>query len=369
MKQALAMALACALSAPVVAADWPIFRGDAALSGRAAGSLPDSFVRLWRFKTGDAVKSSAAIAAGRVFVGSNDSKLYALDLATGKLLWSFKAEDCIEAAPCVGGGKVYVGADDGFLYALDAATGTLAWKYQTEGKIMGGANSVPAPDGKATWILVGSYDNRLHCVDAATGKGVWTYSTGNYVNGAPAVADGKATFGGCDAIIHVVAIADGRKLAAIETGSYIAASAAMAGSRVFVGNYGGDFLCADVATGKIVWRRPGADGDPFFASPAIGDDRVVVGSRDKRLHCFARDSGKPLWTFRTRGEVDSSPVICGDKVVFGSADGRLYMVRLADGKQLWSYEVGEPLTASPAVADGIVVIGSEDGTIYAFGRR
>ena len=41
-----------------------------------------------------------------------------------------------------------------------------------------------------------------------------------------------------------------------------------------------------------------------------------------------------MWTFATRGKVDSSPVIVGDKVVVGSDDGRLYMVSLKDGKEL-----------------------------------
>jgi outer membrane protein assembly factor BamB len=76
-----------------------------------------------------------------------------------------------------------------------------------------------------------------------------------------------------------------------------------------------------------------------------------------------------LWTFPTRGRVDSSPVVVGDKVLVGSDDGHIYMVSLDKGKELWSYEIGQSVGSSPAVADGKVVIGSDDGSVYAFGAK
>ena len=348
--------------------DWPMFRGGPDMRSVAGGSLPDKLALVWTFKTDDAVRSSAAIAGGRVFVGSDDGHLYAIDLASGKKVWAFKTDMGVEASPLVLGGVVYVGSSDGFLYAVDAAAGTLKWKYETEDKILGAANWTASPDGRRKWILVGSYDARLHCVDADTGKAVWTLETGNSINGAAAVAAGKTVFGSCDARIHVVNVADGVETASIKAGAYIAGSAAMAGGRAYVGHYEGELLCADLDASNIVWRY--GDGETsFYSSPAVGDRAVVIGARDKRLHAVARATGKALWTFATRGDVDSSPVICGDKVVFGSGDGRLYVVRLADGREVWSFETGKTVSASPAVASDRVVIGSEDGIVYCFGPK
>ena len=87
------------------------------------------------------------------------------------------------------------------------------------------------------------------------------------------------------------------------------------------------------------------------------------------LHCVNRADGQRVWSFATRGRVDSSPVVCGDKVVVGSDDGRVYLVSLSDGKELWSYEIGQPVGSSPAVAEGKFVIGSEDGSVYCFGTK
>jgi outer membrane protein assembly factor BamB len=351
-----------------ISARWPMFHGSQGLLGRAEGDLANALVLLWKFKTGDEVKSSAAVADGHVFIGSFDESVYALDLATGEKLWSYKTEGSVEAAPCVLDGRVFVGSSDNFLYALDAGTGELKWKYETGGQILGSANWTRSPDGQKTWILVGSYDNKLHCVDSQTGQLVWAFETGNYVNGSPAVADGKCVFGGCDAIIHAVSLVDGAKVAEIDSGSYIAASAAFVDGEIYVGNYGNVLLKADLKADRAVWQYTQSDA-PFFSSPAVGEQFVVLGGRDEQVHCVRRDNGAKVWTFKTLGEVNSSPALCGDRVIVGSDDGRLYMLALANGKQLWSYEMGQPVASSPAVVGGLVVVGCDDGYVYAFGPK
>ncbi|MEP6663362.1 MAG: PQQ-binding-like beta-propeller repeat protein, partial [Verrucomicrobiota bacterium] len=201
--------LSLAFAHPLCAGDWPMFRGAPALSGEAITALPSKPSLLWKFKTGAPVKSSAIIAEGKVFIGSGDTNIYALDFATGKKLWWFKTGGTVEAPGLFAEGKVFIGSTDGFLYALNASSGKLIWKYQTDGKILGAPNLVESRGSKvqgktsaldsrlstlaapATRILIGSYDYRLHCVDATTGKSNWVYETGNYINGSPAVADGK----------------------------------------------------------------------------------------------------------------------------------------------------------------------------------
>jgi outer membrane protein assembly factor BamB len=348
--------------------DWPMFRGQQRLLGIAKGNLPDKLDFIWKFKTQGQIKSSPVIVDGVVFIGSADKNIYAIEVNGGQKIWSYQTDDDVEATPCVIGGAVYIGSSGGFLYAIDANSGTLNWKYETDGQILGAANWTLSPDGRTIWILVGSYDNRLHCVNSTNGDVIWTYETDNYINGSPAVEKNIAVFGGCDALIHVVSLIDGTEIKTIDSGSYIAASAAILDGQVYIGNYDNVLIKTDIETGKILWKYEKSEA-PFFSSPAIGTDVVVVGSRDELVHCIGRNDGKQLWTFQTLGEVDSSPVICGDKVVFGSQDGNVYMIRLSNGDKVWSYETGQAITSSPAVAQGIVVVGCDDGYVYAFGIR
>jgi outer membrane protein assembly factor BamB len=64
------------------------------------------------------VDSSPAVAGGRVFVGSNDGKLYVLDAATGRKTWEFDAGDAITASPAIAAGRVVVGSADGRIYCF-----------------------------------------------------------------------------------------------------------------------------------------------------------------------------------------------------------------------------------------------------------
>jgi outer membrane protein assembly factor BamB len=209
-------------------ASWPMFRGNPALTGVAVGALPDKLSLLWSFKTGGPVKSSAAIVDGRVFIGSGDSNVFALELSSGKKNWAAKTGGPVDSSPLVLDGKVFFGSTDNSLYAVDAATGKQLWKYETGDKILGAPNWVKSPKGDANWVLVGSYDFKLHCLDAATGRTNWVYETGNYINGSPAVLEGKTGFGGCDGLLHLISLADGQQVKEVEVGAPIAGSAAFA---------------------------------------------------------------------------------------------------------------------------------------------
>lgn len=252
----------------------------------------------------------------------------------------------VEASPLVLDGRVFIGDTLTNFFALDAKTGAKLWSRGFDDKIKSSANWISGTNGTSTNILVGGYDFRLYSLEATTGKSNWVYETGNYINGSPAISRGRTAFGGCDAIVHVVDVIGGKKLREIEAGAYIAASGAMEGNLLYVGHYENELLCVDVDAGKILWKYRDR-AFPFMSSPAVTADRVLVGSRDKRLHCIQRADGKPVWTFQTRGKVESSPVVVGDRVLVGSDDGRLYIVSLADGKERWNYELGQPIQSSP----------------------
>jgi hypothetical protein len=63
------------------------FRGNAAMTGAVPRTLPHPLEERWQFRTGDAIEGAPAIVGQQVFVASLDKHVYALELATGKLLW------------------------------------------------------------------------------------------------------------------------------------------------------------------------------------------------------------------------------------------------------------------------------------------
>jgi quinohemoprotein ethanol dehydrogenase len=91
---------------------------------------------------GMAVNRGAAHADGRIFAGTKDGRLLALDAKTGSLLWSVDSVPMdkpysITGAPRTFGDKVIIGNGGGdfglrgFVTAYDAATGRQAWRFYT----------------------------------------------------------------------------------------------------------------------------------------------------------------------------------------------------------------------------------------------
>ena len=93
----------CSLGGDATAcsADWPAFRHNALRNGTQAvmSPLADPYLVkkldvVWRFPaTGHvgAFRASPVVRGGRVFVGSSDGHVYALDAATGALAWQYPA--------------------------------------------------------------------------------------------------------------------------------------------------------------------------------------------------------------------------------------------------------------------------------------
>jgi PQQ-dependent dehydrogenase (methanol/ethanol family) len=137
-----------------------------------------------------------AIYDGKVYVGTLDDHLVALDQQTGKVVWSTqtisdKEDYSITGAPRIADGKVIVGnaggeyAVRGFVAAYDAETGKELWRFYTvpgdptkpfENKAMEAA----APTWEGDWWKLGgggnvwdgiAYDPELHDIYIGIGQG------------------------------------------------------------------------------------------------------------------------------------------------------------------------------------------------------
>jgi len=68
-------------------------------------------------------------ADGKLFFGSSaDDAIHCLDMKEGVPLWSYTTEGPVRLAPSYNDGKVYAGSDDGAIYAINAEDGKLIWK-------------------------------------------------------------------------------------------------------------------------------------------------------------------------------------------------------------------------------------------------
>jgi quinohemoprotein ethanol dehydrogenase len=102
----------------------------------------DPKINLTAMRNSWAARTNRGVAVweGKVFIGTGDCRMIALDAATGKQLWASPVcvdttETGITGAPAVGGGKVFIGYNGsdsgvrGSMVAFDANTGKLAWRF------------------------------------------------------------------------------------------------------------------------------------------------------------------------------------------------------------------------------------------------
>ncbi|GAH45731.1 unnamed protein product, partial [marine sediment metagenome] len=87
----------------------------------------DSNEVIWTYATGAWVSSSPAVADGKVYVGSNNGKVYCLPASDpngdgviddSEVIWTYQTGDDIDSSPAVADGKVYIGSWDGKVYAF-----------------------------------------------------------------------------------------------------------------------------------------------------------------------------------------------------------------------------------------------------------
>jgi outer membrane protein assembly factor BamB len=246
--------------------------------------------------------AAAAVASGRVYVGTPDGRVLALDARRGTIVWQFKAADAIVATPVVAHGRVYCGSFDGHVYALDAASGSLVWKHDTGGAV----TSAVAVSGRT--ILAGSRSFDFAALDAATGRVLWTkYFWFSWVESPATVAGAAAYIGSSDAAtVSSIDVATGRakwtsdvqgsawgQPALTETSVY----ESVAGVLHYIAPHRGSIVALDRGSGKIRWWHPAATPDPaskgtaaygFAGSVAVGKKLVFAGGLDGFLYAFQR---------------------------------------------------------------------------------
>ena len=284
---------------------------------------PRDTMRIWRYRINPGLAtsniSSPAIGSdGTIYVGSQDSLLYAIN-SDSTLKWRFPAEGVVRSSPAIGAdGTVYISSFSHRLYAVNPADGSLKWSYLTHGDIS--SSAAIAADGT---IIFGSYDDTIYALNP-DGTLKWKYGTGQDVYSSPSIAaDGTVYCGSND-----------------------------------------DYLYALTSSGTLKWRFE--TNRDIQGSPAIGPDGTVyIGSRDGILYAINPDSTLK-WTLLTNSQIYGSPAVAPDGTIYvGSSDNLFYAVN-PDGSTKWRYVTGDDVNSSPAIStNGTIYFGSNDDNLYA----
>ncbi|MES2124586.1 MAG: PQQ-binding-like beta-propeller repeat protein [Gemmatimonadota bacterium] len=359
----LTLSLALLTSTSATAQD-AMFRGGPTHEGVYASASPTLGSVAWKFKTGGRVLSSPAVSGERLFVGSSDGVLYAIDRKSGSELWKFASKGPIASSPAVHNDLVYVSSLDGNVYAVDLATGKQRWAFATKGEqrftAPGIHGAIPktermpdpfdvflsSPAVVGNTVYIGSGDHNVYALDAATGALKWQFKTGDVVHASPAVANGLVYIGSWDRNLYALDTATGKERWRYTTGNDttiynqigMPSSAAIAGGLLFVGARDGHFHVVDALTGAPKWTHDN-HGGWTVGSPAVHNGVVYFATSDgRRFKALDAATGAVRFDLQNKSISFSSPAIAGDVIYVGTSDGWMHSYDLKTGKLLAEFQ-------------------------------
>jgi len=329
---------------------------------------------VWNRTLGGMVTSSAAVVNGIIYIGAWETsgvlgKLHALNLTTGSPVWTYTAgANGIPSSPAVDGGRVFVGTRNNNIVALDAQTGSEKWNISIGGAVY----ASPAVSNGA--VYVPALDSKVYARDAISGAKKWETMLSYYSESSPAVANGKVYLGNEAGFVYALYESNGSIAWTYDTkAKSVPSSPSIHGGNVFISNSKQMIVYAlNANTGAKVWERNvsgGATLNGIYSSAAVHNGVVFVTTKNGAIYALNESSGSVVWNKPISSKfISSSPTISDGKIIFGGDEGFLYVLDEATGDLVWKYETMAVMTSSPAVCNGYILIGGKDHMLYAFGH-
>jgi eukaryotic-like serine/threonine-protein kinase len=244
-------------------------------------------------KSPDAIISGLGYSNGKLFFGSTDKNVYALDASTGQQVWKFATGDKIWASPVVDNGVVYIGSFDNSFYALSAEDGRQIWKFDAEGVFT--ASSIIS----GNTVIVGSLDRNMYAIDKNSGSEIWRFTAQKWFWANPILVGSSVYAPNTDGKIYVLKSSDGQQVGVLDLGKSIASSPALADDQVVVATEAGIVSTVDKASQQV---RQIADLQTTIRAPITANGEVIYlhSQTNETIYALNAVAGTALWQYRVQ---------------------------------------------------------------------
>lgn len=335
----------------------------------------------WRFKTDGPIRGAAIISGEKIYFGSSDGYMYALQKDNGNLLWKTKAEGAITSSPSLSGSFIYFSTRNNDVYALDSESGAVKWRFKMQPDLPAGDTGwdyfMAAPVISNDQVLIGSGDGYLYSLNCQDGTINWKFKTNGRIRANPLVESGVIYQPSNDGFVYALNVDNGKLKWKFETDganykskefgfdrNSIYTQPKIENNILVFGSRDGNTYGLDLNTHDEKWRF--AYGTTWAMATNLDDNRVFVGwSTNNIFSALDLNTGKELWSYKCNAHAYSTPLILDSAVYFGSADGNVYSLNKFNGNKNWEYEIGSEVHSSILYDSKTIFFGSDDGSFYA----
>ncbi|MCE5198382.1 MAG: PQQ-binding-like beta-propeller repeat protein [Armatimonadota bacterium] len=326
----------------------------------------------WRAFTSAASKSTPAVTADSVYVGTNDNSLLAYSLNNGAMRWVCRTGGAVAGEPLVIDDRIYAGCEDGFLYCVSAASGTILWRFDAGDPIY----SSPVSDGSSVYF--GCRSGAFYSIDSVWGRREWRSTAATYnIESKPFLANGNIYFGAWDKFVYCLDATTGKlkwkcegqgSAEGIDAARYSPADCGpvVTGGKVFAPDRKYRMSIIDASTGKLLTFVNNISAVALSADTSY----IYLRGTDRKLKKI-EPSGTVLWSVDVSMDDVPAPPVESDGVVYVcSKHGLTTAVSATDGTILWHYQAtpSSYVLSSITASSGTAYINGTDGSLTAVGK-
>lgn len=293
--------------------------------------------RLWSDGTSAKIAGGLSLAYEKLFFGSEDGQVFALDAKSGEQKWRVSVRGEVLSTPVTDSGMVLVHIGSGVLVALDAESGEEKWSFEAEVPPLS-LRGISAPAAANGGAIVGTASGKLVVNIIESGQTAWEQ---------PIAAPSGAT-----ELERIVDI-DSQPL--------------ILGGTIFVISYDGTLAAVELRSGRVIWKREYQS----YRRLSMAGNRLIVVDSKSNVYALDRRNGVELWSQSSlRNRVLTAATEMGDYLVVGDKWGWLHWLNAEDGRLVSRLDLGDDdeddsIYAAPVVSDGVLYAQTREGTLAA----
>lgn len=327
------------------------------------------------------------VAYGKVFSASRDGEAYAFDEKTGEQVWHADLSDIdkklgffdkkepalISGGAVAGINKVFFGSENGDVIALEAESGKVSW----QGKVKGEVIAAPALDsGK---LVVNTASGVMKAFNASNGQDDWQIEqdvpplTLRGIS-APVIAGGGVIVGSADGSLAVYLLEQGRQGWTVDIGEAtgstelervidVDSTPLVYGDNIYTVSSRGNLSAVELRTGRLLWQRQYSS----YREISISGNSLFLTDVKGHIYAVDRNNGLELWSqlsFTNRGLTGPAPM--GSYVVVGDFEGYLHWLDQATGEIVARHHVDSSgIHATPTVDNNVLYSQARNGDLEA----